>query len=322
MDVDSLSPVSMDSHFRGNGELAASAWHRYHPRFVLLCRQRAYRAQQAHMQITRRLAWKAHCMASATQLLMDFVTHCQLPDRSRLALPWLAAAPEQTLNTDIHLPSRRSCIDCTDFDRSHTIMLMPRTLLRRGPRSSLAIAMLVSLAAFSTVACSTTATDPASADTNAARTGSSDAGQPRTDVPDKQAPAAHRGTADEGAVDENSTDQSTSQPANSDTRPAVKTRDFSMHPGDTTTLADNGSLRYLRMVNDSRCMPNVQCIWAGNAELSFQWQKPGGGQETFSLNTSPRGGATEHGLDSQRLTLVSLARGPAPEATLRIEPAP
>ncbi len=194
-------------------------------------------------------------------------------------------------------------------------MLMPQTPMPHTPRTSLAIAMLIALAAFSTVACSTTANDPAPTDTNASGTGSSDAGssdasnsdagQPRTNAPDKQAPAA---------------EQRTSDPANSDTQASVGTRDFAMRPGDSVTLTNNGSLRYLSMVNDSRCMPNVQCIWAGNAELSFQWQKPGGGHDTFSLNTSSRGGATEHRLGEQRLTLVSLARGPAPEAKLRVEP--
>ncbi len=184
-------------------------------------------------------------------------------------------------------------------------MLTPHT-----PRTSLAIAMLVALAAFSAVACSTTATDPAPADADAPDTSSTDAGQSAMDTPDEQMPAADSGAADQG----------TSDPATSDTRSTATTREFTMHPGETTQLADNGSLRYLRMVNDSRCKPGVQCIWAGNAELSFQWNKPGGGQDTFSLNTNARGGATEHSLGSQRLTLVSLARGPAPEARLRVDP--
>lgn len=93
-----------------------------------------------------------------------------------------------------------------------------------------------------------------------------------------------------------------------------------MKPGDTTSLDDGSQLRYLRMVNDSRCVPHVQCIWEGDAELSFQWQKSGGGQETFSLHTSSRIGDKDHMLGTQRLTLLSLARGAAPEAQLHLEP--
>lgn len=200
-------------------------------------------------------------------------------------------------------------------------MLIPQTLLYRRPRSSLTIAMLISLVAFSTVACSTTATDPASgdtspsSDTSSSSTTSSNASQSRMDVPDRQAHTEGQGAADKGPVDQGTSDRTTNKQP-----PAAKGRDVSMRPGDTAPLADNGSLRYLRMVNDSRCMPNVQCIWAGNAELAFQWKKPGGGQETFSLNSSSRGGATQHRLGSQTLTLVSLARGPSPEATLQLSP--
>ncbi len=174
-------------------------------------------------------------------------------------------------------------------------------------RSTLATAMLVTLAVFSTTACSTTASDAAAAGVDATGAASSASSQETRD----QDTSANQdaSSADAGAS------------ASSDGQPATTTREFSMRPGDSVDLPDNGSLRYMSMVNDSRCMPNVQCIWAGNAELSFRWQRPGGGQETFSLNTSSRGGPTTHALGKQRVELVSLARGPAPEARLRVEPA-
>ncbi|MDQ2701826.1 MAG: hypothetical protein M3Y70_03215 [Pseudomonadota bacterium] len=92
---------------------------------------------------------------------------------------------------------------------------------------------------------------------------------------------------------------------------------FAMRPGQSVTLADHGVLRYERLVNDSRCMPDVQCIWAGDAELAFEWRAGSGPAEHFSLHTG--NGAKSHALGERTLTLVTVARGPAPEAQLRIE---
>lgn len=93
----------------------------------------------------------------------------------------------------------------------------------------------------------------------------------------------------------------------------------SMRPGQSVTLADHSVLRYDRLVNDSRCMPDVQCIWAGDAELAFEWRAVGERTaERFSLHTGK--GKKSHALGERTLVLVSVARGPAPEAQLRIEP--
>ena len=94
---------------------------------------------------------------------------------------------------------------------------------------------------------------------------------------------------------------------------------FGLRPGETATLADGGTLRYERLVNDSRCPPDVQCIWAGDAEVAFAWTPRGAATERFSLHTKPGGEA--HPLDAGRqLRLVSLARGDAPVATLQVDP--
>ena len=92
---------------------------------------------------------------------------------------------------------------------------------------------------------------------------------------------------------------------------------FAMRPGQTVTLADASTLRYERVVNDSRCMPDVQCVWAGDAELAFSWRSSGGGRDAFSLHTGR--GDKSHQVGTRTLTLVGLGRGPGPEATLRIE---
>ena len=93
--------------------------------------------------------------------------------------------------------------------------------------------------------------------------------------------------------------------------------DFSLQPGATVTLADHSHLRYLRLVAYSRCQPDVRCIWAGDAEVAFQWTQAGGTAEDFTLHTGK--GQKERELGERRLALVSLSRGPAPSAGLRIE---
>ncbi len=99
---------------------------------------------------------------------------------------------------------------------------------------------------------------------------------------------------------------------------------FAMQPGQSVALADGSALRYERLVNDSRCKPDVQCVWAGNAELAFEWQPTAGAAERFSLHTGKdlQTGkvARSHALGDRTLVLVSVARGPAPEAQLRIDP--
>lgn len=92
---------------------------------------------------------------------------------------------------------------------------------------------------------------------------------------------------------------------------------FTMHAGERVTFADSSALHYVRVVNDSRCPPGVQCIWAGDAEVAFEWTPGSGAVTAFSLHTGmdPR----QQALGERRLTLVSLARGDAPDAELRID---
>ncbi|HSR66100.1 MAG TPA: hypothetical protein VLM17_10935, partial [Xanthomonadaceae bacterium] len=84
---------------------------------------------------------------------------------------------------------------------------------------------------------------------------------------------------------------------------------FDLTPGAQATLADGGTLRYVALVNDSRCAPDVQCIWAGDAEITIEWTPRAGGSERFGLHTLPAN--SRHALDAGRsLRLVALARGP------------
>ena len=100
---------------------------------------------------------------------------------------------------------------------------------------------------------------------------------------------------------------------------ATGSHEYSLRPGEQVAL-EHGVLRYVRLVNDSRCAPDVQCIWAGDAEVAFEWMPNSGARRPFSLHTGvePR----RQAIGDRRLSIVSLARGAAPLATLRVEPAP
>ncbi|MEP6633963.1 MAG: hypothetical protein ABJA62_07105 [Luteimonas sp.] len=93
---------------------------------------------------------------------------------------------------------------------------------------------------------------------------------------------------------------------------------FTMQPGEDVVLSDHSSLHYASVKADSRCPPDVRCIWAGDAEVIFTRAADGGASETFSLHTGQ--GARDRDFDSGKLTLVSLARGTDPQAELRWDP--
>lgn len=100
----------------------------------------------------------------------------------------------------------------------------------------------------------------------------------------------------------------------------VDAKPFTLHPGEGAVLADASRLRYVRLVNDSRCPPDVQCVWAGDAIAAFQWTPASGAAQKFELHTGlePRSRA----IGARTLTLQSLARGAQPQATLQVDATP
>jgi hypothetical protein len=96
---------------------------------------------------------------------------------------------------------------------------------------------------------------------------------------------------------------------------------FAMASGEQVALADRSTLHYVRVTNDSRCKPGRQCVWAGDAEVVFEWSADATGTpESFSLHTGR--GDRSRDLGGRRLTLVSLADGAEPEAQLKLEALP
>lgn len=92
--------------------------------------------------------------------------------------------------------------------------------------------------------------------------------------------------------------------------------------GQSRALSDGSQLSYTSLVNDSRCSPDVQCVWAGDAEIALRWKPVRGSTQDIRLHTNQQGGATNARIGDRMLTLVSLERGISPKATLSIDAAP
>ena len=92
--------------------------------------------------------------------------------------------------------------------------------------------------------------------------------------------------------------------------------------GESARLADGGRLTYLRLVNDSRCPPDVQCVWAGDAEIALRWQPASGRAQDIALHTAPMRGSTSARIGERDVALVALERGIAPKATLKVQRVP
>jgi len=78
------------------------------------------------------------------------------------------------------------------------------------------------------------------------------------------------------------------------------------------------TVRYTRVVADSRCRPGMQCIWQGEATLAFLLKEPGRGESTTAeLHSGPRTGPQATSFAASRVELVSVSEDGG-EATVRI----
>lgn len=78
------------------------------------------------------------------------------------------------------------------------------------------------------------------------------------------------------------------------------------------------TVRYTRVVADSRCRSGMQCIWQGEATLAFLLKEPGRGESTTAeLHSGLRTGPQETSFAASRIELVSVSED-AGEATVRI----
>jgi len=116
-------------------------------------------------------------------------------------------------------------------------------------------------------------------------------------------------------------------PSSSTTPPAVPTvpagrsvtlgQAFPLDVGESVAVAGEGlRVTYVRLVADSRCPLDVECIWAGNATIAVSIAHEGGPEATLSLETME--GAISATWSNYTVALVELDRGPSPTAVLRV----
>jgi hypothetical protein len=94
---------------------------------------------------------------------------------------------------------------------------------------------------------------------------------------------------------------------------------FALVPGELVQLPDAATLRYLRVAQDSRCPPDVQCIRAGDADVVFEFTPAGGTPVQVEVNLPASPQAT---MGTWRLQLLSLAFEAPARATVRVDAAP
>lgn len=96
---------------------------------------------------------------------------------------------------------------------------------------------------------------------------------------------------------------------------------ITLAPGQSATLADDSRLDYIKLDNDSRCRPDVQCVWAGDAVIVMRWTPAAGAMvaQDFVLHTTLDPKSFTAG--NRTITLTALERDDAPKATLQVEAA-
>jgi hypothetical protein len=89
---------------------------------------------------------------------------------------------------------------------------------------------------------------------------------------------------------------------------------ITLRVGDQVSIAGTPLvLTFVRIAEDSRCAPDVTCIWAGNARVELD-ARMGGDLERVSLNTNV--GPREAVVDVFRISLVEFT--PPPASTVRV----
>ena len=89
-----------------------------------------------------------------------------------------------------------------------------------------------------------------------------------------------------------------------------------LSPGDSVALPDRSRLRFVQVVNDSRCRPNVQCIRAGEAVLAFELTGGDGAKSALSFDTSAE---PRQRVGAWVVELQSLDFAEPPRATVKVE---
>lgn len=99
-------------------------------------------------------------------------------------------------------------------------------------------------------------------------------------------------------------------------RQAVPGQPTALARGDSLALPDGARLRFAAVSADSRCPPKLQCVWAGDAVLAFEFTAADGARTSLSFNTvsDPRHSAGAWTIEVQGLDFAD-----PPNATLKID---
>ncbi|MGY0504471.1 hypothetical protein [Luteimonas sp. e5] len=106
-------------------------------------------------------------------------------------------------------------------------------------------------------------------------------------------------------------------------RNASAAGEYPLRLGQSLQLPDGSRLQYLRVLDDSRCPLNVQCIRAGDAEIELRWSVADEAPRAVRINTDRNnlhGSPQTVTLGEWRLSLTSLSRHKAPRARFCLQP--
>ncbi|WP_409491677.1 hypothetical protein [Amycolatopsis sp. cmx-11-12] len=92
--------------------------------------------------------------------------------------------------------------------------------------------------------------------------------------------------------------------------------------GDTTEVASKDvSIRFARLVSDSRCAEGMVCVWEGEAVVELTLAEPGRGERTTAeVASTARGGRQSVEFAACRVDLVAVSSG-GDQVTLRVSKA-
>ncbi|MBE1578733.1 hypothetical protein ACFORH_19900 [Amycolatopsis roodepoortensis] len=92
--------------------------------------------------------------------------------------------------------------------------------------------------------------------------------------------------------------------------------------GETTEVASKDvSIRFARLVSDSRCAEGMVCVWEGEAVIELALAEPGRGERTTAaLASTGRGGRQSVEFAACRVDLVAVSSG-GDQVTLRVSKA-
>src|SRR5688500_409766 len=74
------------------------------------------------------------------------------------------------------------------------------------------------------------------------------------------------------------------------------------------------TVKFVSVLEDSRCAEGTNCIWAGNAKVKLKLKKKNGAWETFELNTNLEKQEIEFGGYSIKITALT----PTPKENVKI----